>query len=286
MAKWLQGGGHEVLGLTHHPQLANPAQGLFHADLADATALSEVLKAVVPDWVVHLAAIAFVAHGKVDDIYRTNVVGTRNLLEAVATQVPTVQRVLLASSANVYGNSTEGVLTEATPPAPANDYAVSKLAMEYVAGLYQPRLPLVMARPFNYTGVGQAVNFLIPKIVDHFARRASVIELGNLEVARDFSDVRRVVHAYGQLLSSPAERVVGQVFNVCSEVPTSLMDVLALAQEISGHALEIRVNPAFVRANEVRSLTGSCARLVNAVGELPRFALADTLRWMLGKTAD
>lgn len=282
LAPLLRAQGHEVMGLTHNPLAVSAEKGVYLADLADAQGLCALLKDLQPEWVVHLAAIAFVAHGQVDDIYRTNVVGTRNLLEALATQVSHVQRVLLASSANVYGNSTEGVLTEATPPAPANDYAVSKLAMELVAGLYQARLPLVVVRPFNYTGVGQSVSFLIPKIVDHFLRKAPVIELGNLEVARDFSDVRRVVAAYARLVAAPAERVVGQVFNVCSTVPTSLMDVVGKAAAISGHQLEVRVNPAFVRANEVRTLTGSCTKLVDAVGELPTFTLDQTLRWMLG----
>jgi GDP-6-deoxy-D-talose 4-dehydrogenase len=285
LAAKLNAAGYEVHGLVHKP-VASPVAGvhtLHAADLADAAMLAKVVSAIQPHKVAHLAAIAFVAHGDVEAIYRTNLVGTRHLLEALAMSKAPLEAVLLASSANVYGNAVGGVLDENTPPTPANDYAVSKLAMEYAARLYSDRLPLIMARPFNYTGVGQAESFLIPKIVSHIRRRAPVIELGNLDVERDFSDVRNVVRAYSQLLE--ASSAVGQTFNVCSGKAWSLNEVLDMVREISGHDFEVRVNPAFVRQNEVKTLIGSRARLDAVLGQasgpMPEIALRDTLRWML-----
>lgn len=282
LAAELQRAGYEVHGLVHNPVASGKVAGvsaLHIADLSDAAGLAAVVNEVQPDKVVHLAAIAFVAHGDIEAIYRTNLVGTRHLLEALAQSKAPLDAVLLASSANVYGNSVGGVLDENTPPAPANDYAVSKLAMEYVARLYADRLPLITVRPFNYTGVGQAESFLIPKIVNHVRRRAPLIELGNLDVARDFSDVRNVVQLYRRLLEAPA--ALGQTFNVCSGQAWSLNDVLTMVREISGHDFEVRVNPAFVRQNEVKTLVGSRAKLDAVVGEVPEIALRDTLRWML-----
>lgn len=282
LAAELQRAGYEVHGLVHKPVASGKVPGvsaLHLADLSDAARLAAVVNEVQPDKVAHLAAIAFVAHGDIEAIYRTNLVGTRHLLEALAQSNAPLDAVLLASSANVYGNSVGGVLDENTPPAPANDYAVSKLAMEYAARLYAGRLPLIMARPFNYTGVGQAESFLIPKIVNHVRRRAPLIELGNLDVARDFSDVRNVVQLYRRQLEAPA--AVGQTLNVCSGQAWSLNDVLAMVREISGHDFEVRVNPAFVRQNEVKTLLGSRAKLDAVVGEVPEITLRDTLRWML-----
>jgi GDP-6-deoxy-D-talose 4-dehydrogenase len=281
LATTLQQAGHEVHGLVRAPMAGAIAgvQALHVADLADAAALAAVVRTVQPHKVVHLAAISFVAHGDVAAIYATNVVGTRNLLEALVQSQAPLQSVLVASSANVYGNAVGGVLDEATPPAPANDYAVSKLAMEYVVRLYTDRLPVVVTRPFNYTGVGQADNFLIPKIVSHIRQRAPLIELGNLDVARDFSDVRTVVGLYSRLLDTPA--ALGQTFNVCSGKAWSLSEVLQMVRDISGHAFEVRVNPAFVRSNEVKTLLGSRAKLDAAVGPMPEIPLQDTLRWML-----
>lgn len=287
LAQQLQRAGYEVHGLVHKAQADGVAgvAKLYVGDLADAARLTAVVQEVQPRQVAHLAAIAFVAHGDVDAMYRTNVVGTRNLLEALVQGKAPLEKVLLASSANVYGNSVGGVLDESTAAAPANDYAVSKLAMEYVARLYAERLPMVLARPFNYTGVGQAESFLIPKIVNHVRRRAPLIELGNLEVARDFSDVRTVVQCYHRLLQADAAAVVGQTFNVCSGRAWTLNEVLAMVREISGHPFEVRVNPAFVRQNEVKLLVGSSAKLAAAIGVLPPIALGDTLRWMLEASA-
>ena len=281
LAAQMRQAGYEVHGLVHQPVAGGvPDVATLHvADLADAAGLAAVVRAVQPYKVAHLAAIAFVAHGDVDAIYRTNVMGTRNLLEALVHSKAPVEAVLLASSANVYGNSVGGVLDELTAAAPANDYAVSKLAMEYVARLYAERLPIVIARPFNYTGVGQSDSFLIPKIVSHVRRLAPVIELGNLEVARDFSDVRTVVSCYQRLLESGA--AVGQTFNVCSGTAWTLNDVLNMAREISGHPFEVRVNPAFVRHNEVKLLVGNGAKLESVIGKVPPVALRDTLKWML-----
>ena len=282
LAAQMSRAGYEVHGLVHKPVTGGvPGVAKLHVgDLSDLAGLAAVAQEVQPCKVAHLAAIAFVAHGDVDAIYRTNVMGTRNLLEALVQSQAPVETVLLASSANVYGNSVGGVLDESTPAAPANDYAVSKLAMEYVARLYAQRLPIVMARPFNYTGLGQSESFLIPKIVNHVLRRAAVIELGNLEVARDFSDVRMMVESYQRLLETPA--AVGQTFNVCSGRAWTLNEVLGMVRELSGHPFEVRVNPAFVRQNEVKLLVGSRAKLDATVGVMPHIPLADTLRWMLG----
>ena len=281
LAQTLHEAGHEVHGLVQRavPEGVHGVSVCHVADLSDAQGLAQVVKAVQPDKVAHLAAIAFVAHGDATAMYNTNLVGTRNLLEALAAGPSPLTAVLLASSANIYGNALEGCLDELTSPAPANDYAVSKLAMEYMARLYAQRLPLVVVRPFNYTGVGQAESFLIPKIVSHVRRRSPLLELGNLEVARDFSDVRNVVQLYHRLLCSPA--AVGQTFNVCSGTAHTLTEVIQMVKEISGHDFEVQVNPDFVRPNEVRRLLGNRSKLDGVVGTVAEIALEDTLRWML-----
>ena len=281
LAEELTRAGHDVVGLTHAGGATGP--GTLACDLTDAAALNAAVQQLRPEVVVHLAAISFVAHGDADAIYRTNVVGTRNLLSALAALPERPHAVLLASSANVYGNASAGVVDETVAPAPANDYAVSKLAMEYMAQLWREQLPLTIVRPFNYTGVGQSADFLLPKIVSHFQRRAAVLELGNLDVERDFSDVRTVVRCYRLLLESPEPTPAsGAVLNVCSGQGHTLRGVLGLAAELTGYMPEIRVNPAFVRANEVKKLVGSKRALEHRIGPVVAVPIRDTLRWMLG----
>ncbi|MGD9888332.1 MAG: GDP-mannose 4,6-dehydratase [Halothiobacillaceae bacterium] len=281
LAQHLHTLGFTVVGLAHH-SLRAPIAGVARivcADLGDPAALTAVFKEVAPDVVIHLAAISFVAHGDAAEIYRVNIVGTRNVLEALVHSGTKPRAVLLASSANVYGNAQEGVLSEEAEVAPANDYAVSKLAMEYMAKLYFDRLPIIVVRPFNYTGVGQAENFLLPKIVSHVRRRAPLIELGNLDVARDFSDVRMVVAYYARLLQCP--EAIGQIVNVCSGKAYTLREVLDMVRALSQHDFDVQVNPAFVRPNEVRILQGDRTKLLQLVPDVADIPLEDTLRWMI-----
>ncbi len=250
----------------------------LQADLTDKAAVAAEVLQAAPNAVVHLAAISFVGHADDTAFYGVNVVGSLNLLSALAALPIAPAKVLLASSANVYGNCDASPITEDQPPAPVNHYAMSKLAMEHMARTYLDRLPVVFTRPFNYTGHGQAPNFLIPKLVSHFARRAPAIELGNLHVEREFNDVRMVCDAYLGLL---AHGVSGEVYNVCSGQPYTLQTVLDELTNITGHQLDVRVNPAFVRANEVHRLCGDPAKLLACVEPLRQPALRETLQTML-----
>lgn len=280
LAAELSRAGYEMHGLVREPIELEDFAAIHVANLADTDDLARVIREVEPTHVVHLAAISFVAHGNIDEIYAVNLLGTRHLLEALASFNTPLKSVLLVSSANIYGNAfSDTPLNEGTLAAPANDYAVSKLAMEQMARLYQDRLPLVVVRPFNYTGVGQAPSFLLPKIVAQFKQHAAVLELGNLDVARDFSDVRVVVEVYRRLLESPA--AVGETFNMCSGKAITLEELLHMAREISGHEIEVRVNPAFVRENEVKRLVGSKEKLESVIGPVVNIPLRQTLQWML-----
>lgn len=257
--------GHTVVPLL--AELTNPAQ--VKAEVAQAQ----------PDAVVHLAAISYVAHEDASALYAVNTVGTTHLLDAVAALRHAPRCVLLASSANVYGNCNHSPIAETQAPAPVNHYAMSKLAMEHMARTYADRLPLIITRPFNYTGPGQAPQFVIPKLVDHYARKAPHIDLGNIHVQREFNDVRMVCEAYLALLS---QGKAGEVYNICTGHPYTLQQVMDALTGITGHRLEVRVNPELVRATEVHRLCGDPGKLQAVTGLDPsRYGLPDTLHTML-----
>lgn len=249
------------------------------SDLTDSVALASEIKQLQPNAVIHLAAIAFVTHSNVNDFYNVNLIGTRNLLEAIYHNAPKVKSILLASSANVYGNYPQGILTEETMPQPANDYAVSKLAMEKMALLWLERLPLFIVRPFNYTGVGQTDTCLIPKIVTHFIDKKPVIELGNIDIVREFNDVRMVADIYATLLNNAP---LGEILNICTGKGYSINEIITICQAISGHTIQVAISPQFARNHEVKSLIGDPTKLKSLVSiNFNPKAIDDTLQWML-----
>ena len=258
----------------------------LRADLTDREALINEVRETKPEAVVHLAGIAFVGHSDDAAFYAVNTVGTTNLLDALSQAPLRPRRVLLASSANVYGNSDHSPLTESHVPAPVNHYATSKLAMEYMARTYADRLDIVIARPFNYTGPGQDANFVIPKLAKHFATQAPSISLGNLNVEREFNDVHMVCDAYLQLLD---HGVAGEIYNVCSGKPYTLQHVIDTFVRLTGHAIHIEIDPRFVRPNEVHRLCGSPDKLEALLRahneELVSPSLDDTLTHMLAQAA-
>lgn len=268
--KAAQAAGHQVVALA--------------ADLTDRDAVHQQVQQAAHDAVVHLAAISFVGHADDAAFYAVNTVGTCHLLQALASLPIKPCKVLLASSANIYGNCESSPIAETQPPAPVNHYAMSKLAMEHMARTHLDRLPIVLARPFNYTGPGQDVNFIIPKLVQHCARRAPVVELGNLQVQREFNDVRMVCDAYLALL---AHGQAGAAYNVCSGQPYTLQHVMQTLAELTGHTLQAQVNPAFVRANEVQRLCGNPGKLQHLVASaqlsIRQPGLQETLQWMLAE---
>ncbi len=250
----------------------------FNADLTNPVAVQNQVNTAEPDVVVHLAAISFVGHDKACAFYDVNVIGTLNLLDALLKLPNLPKRVLLASSANVYGNCEQSPISELQMPAPLNHYAMSKLAMEHLAKTYADRLPLFFVRPFNYTGPGQVESFVIPKLIAQFKRRASTVELGNLTVEREYNDVRMVTDAYLKLLDKAA---VGETYNICSGKTYTLHQVIDALVELTGHQISVAVNPAFVRANELHRLCGDTSKLNKTIGTYDSNALKDMLRWML-----
>lgn len=275
VAEELKRHGYQLFGTAHSNKIQK--DNIYKLDLCKQDEVFSLVKEVQPHVVIHLAAVSSVVHGNVDEIYQTNIVGSRNLLDSLNRLTKKPNSVLLASSANIYGNSEFEIIDEAVDPNPANDYAISKLAMEYMARTWFDKLPITIVRPFNYTGLGQKDNFLIPKIVNAFQKKEKFIELGNIFVERDFSDVRRVADAYVRMLS---KNTSGQTFNICSGNCISLHKIISMMESIAGYKIEVKVNPQFVRQNEVKKLQGSACKVEKSIGPLRNIDFFDTLLWM------
>lgn len=246
-------------------------------DFTDASATKDIVRTIEPDVAFHLAALAFVGEAHEEDFYRVNVFGTLNLLDALAQCAKPPSKVLVASSANVYGNASSEPLSEDRCPAPVNHYACSKLAMEHMVRTWFDRLPIILTRPFNYTGPGQDEKFVVPKIVGHYRRNQRSIKLGNASVERDFSDVLDVVEAYLRLMRSDAR---SEIVNICRGETISVAGIIAEMNALAGFTIQVEVDPELLRKTDISRLVGDNVKLRRLTGFTPSRPLRDTLRRM------
>jgi nucleoside-diphosphate-sugar epimerase len=251
----------------------------FQVDLLDISSLKKIVSFVRPDYVIHLAGIAFVESKMPNLFYEVNLIGTRNLLSCIATLSDSPKKVILASSANIYGHQVPGSIKESAVPNPVNDYAISKYSMELIAKLWSNEFPITIARPFNYTGLGQTNHFVIPKIVSHFINKSPMLELGNLQVCRDFSDVRTVAEIYVALLQDKLSDF--KVVNICSGRSISLNYIISLCERYSNYRPNVSVNPKYVRSNEIEELYGSTDYLYSLLPSISPIPIEETIKWML-----
>jgi GDP-4-dehydro-6-deoxy-D-mannose reductase len=282
--------GHDVFGALHRPssdvagELGLPSERLFVAALDDKARLVQVVQQVRPNGVFHLAAFTnpSASFADPDQAYRSNLVGSLNIFEAVHAGTNAC-RIVWVGSSDAYGQvyAHELPVTESNPFRPLSPYAVSKAAADLAAYQWSRAqgLDVVRLRPFNHTGPGQAADF----VCADFARQVVAVErgeqapriaVGNLDVARDFSDVRDVVSAY-VLAWERGQK--GEAYNVCSGTARTPGEILADLLRLSGVHAELDVQPTRLRRVDVPTLVGSAAALRAATEWSPRFSWEQTL---------
>jgi nucleoside-diphosphate-sugar epimerase len=152
-----------------------------------------------------------------------------------------------------------------------------------ISRLWSTSIPTTIVRPFNYTGNGQGKQFVIPKIVHHFAQRKASIELGNLDVAREFNDVRFVADVYTKLLEIDSASIEATL-NICTGRTYTLLEVIRELSDITGNSINIVVDERFVRSNDPKVLGGDPQTLRSVIPDQEQFRLRDTLQWMLNSS--
>jgi len=282
----------ELFGLVRpHGTAPGPAGGaitVLEADLNDPASLEPVLDAVTPDRIVHLAGQSSVHLSWIDPggTLRTNVLGIVHLLDAVRRR-GLAPSVLVVGSAEEYGmvDPADLPLREDMPLRPSSPYAVSKVAQGLLALQYGPAggLRILRTRTFHHTGPGRGETFAESSFARQIAeieagKRPPVLQVGNLDAVRDYSDVRDVVRAYWALLDRGE---AGEVYNVCSGRGRRIRDLLEVLLAASGAKVEVRVDKDRLRPSDVPALVGDPARLRAATGWQPRVSLEDSLRELL-----
>ena len=253
---------------------------IVHALLCDITNQKEVnseLTSIKPKYVIHLAGISYANHTDFENIYRVNTVGSINLLEACRAS-NSVNGVIIASSASIYEGYDDKYLDENLCPKPRSHYSCSKLSTEFISKKYEKYFSITIVRPFNYTGLGHGEKFVIPKIVKSFIDRDPKLILGNLDIFREFNDVRDICRIYYELLNFKHEYLIT---NICSGRVVSLKEVIDILRSMTEHNPIIKTDPTLVRKNDPKIVCGSVSRLSSLVKLSFDYSINDTLNWML-----
>ncbi len=252
-------------------------QTVYSIDLLDKNSLVKALTDFQPDVIVHLAGIALPGFTDVELIYRINMFGTKNLLDAVVESGIKLHKFIAASSAHVYGVVDSLAVSESHIVQPMSHYGNSKLGMENICRLYMDKLPIIITRPFNYTGAGQSTDYVLAKIVDHYRRGAKEITLGNIDVVRDFSHIEDVLNYYWQLINCKDD---GFVVNLCSGVGFSLCEIIEQMNVIAGYEINVNSSNALLRPQDNPVFVGDNSLLMTYMPNHTSMTMLKLLRKM------
>ena len=276
--------GYEVFGgvpgthTFHLPEGCHP----LPLDVTDRRSLEAVVAQARPDEVYHLAGITRPATGATDDFYRVNLEGALNLLDTVREQAPGAA-MLLVGSAYAYGR-VDHQISEREPLRPVNHYGVSKASADMLGYAYALEgLKVVQARPFNHSGPEQSPDFLLPTLVEQFARikagkREPVVSLGNLDSVRDLSDVRDVVRGYYLALQNGRP---GEAYNLGSGRGFSVKELFELVSGEAGVEAKLVTEPTRVRATDIPYLVADVNKAREELGWEAKIPLKQTIQDMI-----
>ena len=237
--------------------------------------LDFLLKKINPDYIFIFSGISSSVNDNPLDVYETNVLGVLNIVSSLKEFEFNPKKILIASSASVYENSSEK-LSESHPKKPISHYGNSKLVMENMILNYKYDLNLLITRPFNYFGFGQNEFFVIPKIIKHFLEKKQTIELGNTNVYREFNYINDVCCCYYELMKINSKS--GTIVNLSSENKISLLEVIDILKKLFNKNILLKSNNDFVRSNEINILRGCNKNLIKLIGYNPfRTSINDAL---------
>jgi GDP-4-dehydro-6-deoxy-D-mannose reductase len=266
-----------------------PAVTLSTGEITDFQSIFKIIKEVKPEIIFHVAGQAFVPSSfeHAAETFKTNVIGTINIFEAVkACEIN--PRIIVVTSGEIYGE-TFGVPqlhTEQSVPQPVNPYAASKTSMDYIAQTYKKYegLNIVIARPFNHTGPRQRPNFVCSSLARQITtikknKSEKILRVGNIAARRDFTDVRDIARGYWML--SQIDNKTNYIFNLCSGNIFSIEGIIKQFESIVGEKFELNVEAKRLRGYDIQLLAGNHSAINHSVGWKPEIPFTQTLTDLL-----
>jgi GDP-4-dehydro-6-deoxy-D-mannose reductase len=268
-----------IIGLDIEVGAAADLDAAHAIDLTNAEAVAALAGREPPDWVIHLAGL--MPPAAESEMWRANVGGTVGLLLGLRERSRRLRIVSIGSAAE-YAPGAPSPLTETAPCGGASLYGNSKLVQSltclWLAA--ECRVEVLVARTFNLVGPGLSPRLIAGSLVHQFLAAAEEIHVGNVHTARDFIDVRDAVRAYWLLVQQGKS---GGIYNVSSDTPVSVREILDMLSRVSGHSPRIRIDPSRVRVNDPASVYGDSTRLREATRWVPTISLEQSLRDMLAQ---
>lgn len=259
-------------------------------ELTSQESVTACLRARQPDVLFHLAAFAAVGQSWVHpaDTYTNNIFAQLNILEGIrAADLTNHTRVLIIGTSDEYGRveMAENPVRETTPLRPLSPYAVSKVAQDYMGLQYALgyKMHVVRVRPFNHVGPGQGPGFVLPDFARQIAdieagRHDPVLHIGNLDAARDFTDVRDIVRGY---VLAVQHGEPGAVYNICSGQARTIRSVLDMLLAASSATISVELDPERMRPADQPYLVGDCTLFCRHTGWQPTIWFDQTVRDVL-----
>jgi len=253
-------------------------------DIRNYEQLRNSLDVFRPTHIFHLAAQAYVPESIVNPrrSFEVNTLGSLNLLEAVK-QLGIKTRVHLAGTSEEFGDTTdaEAPITELSLPRPLSPYAISKLAMDHLGSLYAHYgLDVVITRAYNHAGPGRgemyAESAFAKQIVEIENGTRQVVEHGNLESVRNYTDVRDIVRAYKQAIELPSG-----VYSICSDQNVTMQEIMDILISKAKCDIQTKINPALYRPGDFSFKKPSCEKFRMYGGWVPQYKLEQTLEDIL-----
>jgi GDP-4-dehydro-6-deoxy-D-mannose reductase len=286
------GDDYEIIGLSRSVESGDKQHGNIvlknvQADLNDRKHIAVILEKFQPHQIIHLASDSSVAHSWQAPVesFQNNTNIFLNLVESVRMlQFPC--RILSIGSSEEYGvvDAKHIPIREETPFNPVSPYAVARVSQELLSRIYAHGygMDIVITRSFNHIGPGQKDNFVISSFAKQIMAikkgSGSGLQVGNIEVIRDFLDVRDVVKAYMLLLEKGRS---GQVYNICSGKGYSLKEVLDKMLAIAGVDAGYQINEQLIRPADNPVIIGSNEKIKTECGWQPEISIEQSLKDIL-----